>query len=161
MIFGEAGKQLVSVGVGAPKWNIGLDRGGERSTLSGRELGAQTREQTDRQSWLALLETREVGAILLAAQGSRVEGTTVHWATTQYCTWQSGEVQAAKGTAERGDFLIGETALVNRARYVPCTRTALDWADTADLPSTTACLQVSRYLASQEFVCLEVVSGCF
>lgn len=47
-------------------------------------------------------------------------------------------MQATKGTAEKGTFLIGETALLNRARYVPCTRTALDWADTADIPSTTA-----------------------
>lgn len=44
----------------------------------------------------------------------------------------------------RGAFLIGTKALLNRARYVPCTRTALDWADTADLPSTTAGLQVQR-----------------
>lgn len=34
--------------------------------------------------------------------------------------------------------MIGEKALLNRARYVLCARTALDWADTADLPSTTA-----------------------
>lgn len=52
--------------------------------------------------------------------------------------WASGEVQATKGTAEKRASLIGEKALLNRARYVPCARTALDWADTADLPSTTA-----------------------
>lgn len=52
--------------------------------------------------------------------------------------WAGGEVQATKGTAEKRASLIGEGALLNRARYVPCTRTALDWADTADLPSTTA-----------------------
>lgn len=52
--------------------------------------------------------------------------------------WASGEVQATKGTAEKSASLIGENGLLNRARYVLCARTALDWADTADLPSTTA-----------------------
>lgn len=52
--------------------------------------------------------------------------------------WAGGEVQATKGTAEKGTFLIGLKALLNRARYVPLARTALDWADTADIPSTTA-----------------------
>lgn len=51
--------------------------------------------------------------------------------------WAGGEVQATKGTAEKGTFLIGLKALLNRARYVPLARTALDWADTADIPSTT------------------------
>lgn len=68
--------------------------------------------------------------------------------------WAGGEVQAAKGTAEKEAFLIGQTALLNRARYVPCDRTALDWPDTADLPSTTAGLQVSRLVPSKSGIYL-------
>lgn len=51
---------------------------------------------------------------------------------------QVGKFKATKGTAEEGPLMIGSDALLNRARYVPLARTALDWADTADIPSTTA-----------------------
>lgn len=93
----------------------------------------------------------------IQASDSRIWGLQ-HRVPLGYCgtmvSGQVGKVQAAKGTAERGAFLIGQTALLNRARYVPCDRTALDWADTADLPSTTAGLQVSRHVPSKSGIYL-------
>lgn len=138
---------LVLSAVGAQKWTLDMDRGGDRSSVSGTgrpgrvlcsvgvpgsccpEGRLRTRDSRLENSGLAI-----AGPGVPALQKIRCHGI-----------WASGEVRAAKGTAEKRVLLIGKAALLNRARYVPCTRTALDWADTADLPSANAGWQVPRY----------------
>lgn len=126
-------KWTMDIGHG-PRWRLIVGVGQE---LVGREpLPRESRARRELQTRLD--STRQSGA-----WGS---GTGVRTLQEIRCygIWASGEVQATKGTAEKGAFLIGKGALLNRARYVPCSRTALDWADTADIPSTTAGLQAPR-----------------